>query len=65
MLVIWIVLVLFFFKNRNTMLGGAGGAIGIFFGLTLITDTLWLGFILIILNLYVLYVAIMGEGRKK
>lgn len=65
-LVIWLIMTLFYFKSKNTMIGGTGGAIGIFFALTLIDDANWLGFILIVFNLYLLYEAIVRkEGKKK
>lgn len=64
-LVIWLIMVIYYFKSKNTIMGGTGGAIGVFFAITLIDDANWLGFILVPFNLYVIYEAIIGEGRKK
>lgn len=64
-LVIWLILLLFYFKIRKPMVGGTSASIGVFFGLTLIDDANWLGFILVIFNIYVLYDAIISRGTEK
>lgn len=64
-LVIWLVMLLVYVMRRDTLMGGFGGAIGIFFGITLIDDANWLGFILIVLNIAVLYDAIVRKEGKK
>jgi hypothetical protein len=64
--IIWLVLLLVGLKTRNAMVLGSAGSIGILFGLSLIAEADWLGVMLIILSLYLLYEAIASDkGGKK
>jgi len=62
---IWLVLTVFYFRIKDVMVGGTAGGIGIFFGLVLVAEAGWLGFIIIIFSLYLLYSAIFSGERKK
>ena len=62
---LWLVLTVFYFRVRDTMLGGTAGGIGIFFGLALVAEAGWLGFIIIMFSLYLLYTAIFSGEKKK
>jgi hypothetical protein len=64
--IIWLVLTVFGVRSKETILLGAASVIGIFLGLMLLSDVVWLGFVLIILGFVTLYYAIIaGEKGEK
>lgn len=61
---IWVLLLVLFAVFKKTIYGGAGGALGAFFALMVLSDSIPLGFILMIFNIYLLYAALI-KGDKK
>jgi len=63
MLVVWIALLAL--SRRNQILGCGAGIVGVMFGLLLVPAlSSWIGIVLVFINIYVLYDAILGSEKK-
>jgi hypothetical protein len=64
--IIWLVIFLASWKLNKTIIYVAGGMIGIFLGFLVMTDVYaWLGIILLILNLYVIFHGLFQVVNEK
>jgi len=63
---VWVIMIVLFAVFKKTIYGGAGGAVGAFFALMVLSDSIPLGFILLVFNIYLLYAALVkgGKGEK-
>jgi len=62
---IWALLMVLYAVTRQTIFGGSTGAIGSFLALSLLADSIPLGFVLILLNIYILYHTLVKTGETK
>ena len=63
-LVLWLGLTVIGLWKRHILYRGASAIIGLFFGLTLIDTAVWLGFIMIIINLFVLFLTMFKTNKR-
>lgn len=63
--IIWLVLTIAGFSLKETALLGAAGIVGLFFGLTLMSEVVWLGSVLVIFSLVVLYQAMAISDKRR
>ncbi len=62
---IWALLMVLYAVTRQTIFGGSTGAIGAFLALMLLGDSVPIGFVLIMLNIYILYAALIKQDKKR
>ena len=63
-LVIWVLMLAFYFAYRDVILGAVTGIVGLFFGISLMTEINWLSYVLFLFNIYILFVALLKETKK-
>ena len=64
--IMWIFTLIFAFKTKNIFFGGVNSLISFLFGLTImeyLSDFIWLGFIFLIVGLYMLYMIMFSFGK--
>ena len=64
-LVIWVLMLAFYFAYRDVILGTVTGIVGLFFGVTLMPEINWLSYVLFLFNIYILFVALFKETKKR
>lgn len=62
-LVLWLGLTVIGLWKRHILYRGASAIIGLFFGMALLESSVWLGFIMIIINLFVLFLTMFKSGK--
>jgi len=60
-LVLWLGLTTLGLWKRNLLFSGSSAILGLFFGIMLITEASWLGFIMVLINIGMLFNAFFGK----
>ena len=61
---LWLIFVIWGLSSKIAMAKGTGAIIGFFFGFYIMNELIWLTFIILIFNIYVLYSAMFGDEGK-